>query len=511
MPPTASPPAESDPPTSDTDASPPPWPARYALLTAWTRPATTTARMHRVSPSAAYAVHLVSLAATVLVGVALGAIAGVWEHGRPLGAEFLRIVEELVTELIRQGGGGIIELGIAIVVIEGVFVVLALMIAPFGARDERFRSSLGHALRRTWLHTPHIPVAILLAGLPMIYIQITESQCRQVQFALYERINPPPVPPEDSNDRAAWRKYRAEYHRYSNASWTFVQNHKPWWMSIGADDICGDIALAASVWFVWTLYRGVSAPRPVPPRTHEPLCRWCGYNLTALPPDARCPECGTQVERTLGEDAPRGAPWENRIRAGRLRAFSRTFMAGMRDPADLGRELTQRSARHHPLRFLAVNLAICGLALGAAVAGEIYALRAIMPLSTLFEQDWLALLHMTLFVGAWFTLLGLVIVGLAGLALGTVARIRVRRNLLPWAGQLVAYTSGYLTLWAITGSALMLAFTFRSEELNWLSHQYGISRGAIEVITLLTVHGLAALGYLIHIIRAARGIRYAWR
>jgi hypothetical protein len=336
MPPTASPPAESDPPTSDTDASPPPWPARYALLTAWTRPATTTARMHRVSPSAAYAVHLVSLAATVLVGVALGAIAGVWEHGRPLGAEFLRIVEELVTELIRQGGGGIIELGIAIVVIEGVFVVLALMIAPFGARDERFRSSLGHALRRTWLHTPHIPVAILLAGLPMIYIQITESQCRQVQFALYERINPPPVQPEDSNDRAAWRKYRAEYRRYRNARWTFVQNQKPWWMSIGADDICGDIALAASVWFVWALYRGVSAPRPVPPRTHEPLCRWCGYNLTALPPDARCPECGTQVERTLGEDAPRGAPWENRTRAGRLRAFSRTFMTGMRDPVRPG-------------------------------------------------------------------------------------------------------------------------------------------------------------------------------
>jgi hypothetical protein len=40
---------------------------------------------------------------------------------------------------------------------------------------------------------------------------------------------------------------------------------------------------------------------------------------------------------------------------------------------------------------------------------------------------------------------------------------------------------------------------------------YKVTDGAIEVITLLTVHGLAALGYLIHIIRAARGIRYAWR
>jgi hypothetical protein len=68
-----------------------------------------------------------------------------------------------------------------------------------------------------------------------------------------------------------------------------------------------------------------------------------------------------------------------------------------------------------------------------------------------------------------------------------------------------------LALWAITGGALMLVFTFRAVDLTWLRHQYGISRGAIEVITLLTVHGLAALRYLIHIIRAARGIRYAWR
>jgi hypothetical protein len=31
---------------------------------------------------------------------------------------------------------------------------------------------------------------------------------------------------------------------------------------------------------------------------------------------------------------------------------------------------------------------------------------------------------------------------------------------------------------------------------------YKVTDGAIEGITLLTVHGLAALGYLIHIIRA---------
>ena len=72
--------------------------------------------------------------------------------------------QTLTLQVVGNTNPQLVTAGIVVGVEVG-FVLLGLLLVPWGARDERLVSSMANGLRRTWLQTSHALPAILLCGL----------------------------------------------------------------------------------------------------------------------------------------------------------------------------------------------------------------------------------------------------------------------------------------------------------------------------------------------------------
>jgi hypothetical protein len=496
------------------DAATPPaprrWPAIYTLVTSWTLPATTTARTSHVSLVRAWVIHGFIVLAILATPFALDAWSDVRRNGEPVSrfpGEFIERTATLVRDFQRKPVDAVLFPGIAVGVIEVVFLSVALAVCAFGAQDEHLPSSIRHALRRTWLHTPHVAVAILLAGLLIVELEALRWRMSNDRYEQYLVLHPRPTAPPDSSDvesnageshQAAAQKYdqrRRQYAWVDGRSW--IEQRE---VALGTL-----IVLLTIVWFVSTLCRGISAPRFVQPQERQPLCRLCGYNLVGQPLASRCPECGAPVAGTLGEHATPGPPWQHRARIGHVRAFARTFTDGVRRPTESARKIGNAAPRSHALRYFACNLTLCGMLVVANLMASHYLHLLSHYTTTPLEMTRDALL------GLLCALALAAFAGFVALGSGLIVRILDQRNVLAWIGQSVAYGSGYLVLW--TAASGILALAVDTSWIVWmeLAPLIRVSAGSLQFAAWAIPNIVMGVGYVFHTARGVRGVRYAWR
>lgn len=498
------------------------WSALLALLTAWMLPATTARRTAHVSLRNAYVVHW--LAAVLAVFLAFLLIGGTIhldrrDDGRSEGAivETIALVMEVVREFERDPGTSFLVLASLVLSVELTFLGLAGLLTPWGAGDEPIRASILHSLRRVWLQTSHVLPAFLLIAVFTNSVMAASRQWERDHGAAAPSYEPP-VPPQEPVDAPvgsqAWQDYEAALTQYAeemqaaNAAWEAWWRSRPWYVEYPEGAI-GYVWFAVAAWFLWALFRAVGAPRAIPAVPRPPTCEFCGYNLTAAPMDARCPECGEPVERSLGPDARPGSAWQRTRGLARVAALWWCSVDAIRRPSAFGRQiqLSAGATAHRWLVALLVPLVFIVTTIGIMAC-------FLLERRVAYIDDWI-LVRVMLFTAPIMGYFGALV--LLGVMLATAWLVALyyrwsdQRNLLHAAMQIAAYLGGYIVLWAlISGLAGAAGFVF-DDWFRRMALLLGIDRELLTFGTWFLPNLLCLIGYVYLVRRGTGAARYANR
>jgi hypothetical protein len=425
-----------------------------ALLTAGIMPARTARRTEHVGLLPAFAAHLAALALAFVPAVLLPAFAEEWP------APDLRWIRKELAGAWGDIGRNIehapidalasVLIGLAVIVIG--FLLLATALTAWGASDERLRSSFRHAVRRTWLHTPHLLLASLSSCVLLIaLVEVLPGWCTR---------HPPQRPPMPATPQTAdapeWQAYEK-----AMAAWKPKRDHYEQMVSAVPDDepsgqtwhdTVGVICLVSGVWWLWGLFRAVGAPRAAPGPTRAPLCERCGYNLTGASLDGRCPECGACVRDSLGPDVRPGVVWEHRGDIGWRRAWWRCAVDAVRRPMQFGRQLRVYGGTTDHRRFLIVAML---LAFGVATVA-ILEWWLFLPQFDDRSPSTHDLCVTILLAGGSAALAVLFLTSAAAGLVAFALHVSTGRNLLAGAVRAACYLSGGLLAWGVLASCVPL-------------------------------------------------------
>ena len=455
------------------------WPAVTALLTAGILPATTARPTAHVGLAGALAVHVLVVASTgllilfVAAWVYLGARVRDGETAGPI--RFTAICSTMVEvpaevnrtrkdpwAFLKMVGGSLAATEIGV-------LALAVLVTPWGARDERERSSFRRALCRTWMHTPHALLATALFCMAMLPLLFERESARQAW------MRQRPVGLKLVRGSPAWEAHGADLGKWSRAPdrWPWRVRHAERAATFGL--------FAALTWYVWALLRSVGVRTAAPAVEHPPLCELCGYNLTRASPEGRCPECGEPVSASLEPEARPGAPWERRSQVGWWRAWWRCAIDPIVRPTRFGLQLRASGATTAYRSFLAMHLVGVGLVggglalwwqragpVGSAAGGRVIRLGidSFQPHGLYFEMGAGAGLLIGCFLSGGVLAATLLVAGLVAL----FYRERAGRNLIPVSMQAASYLSVFLLFW--TAFAFGLDAAIIAASLHWIGEPH---------------------------------------
>jgi len=235
-----------------------------ALLLAGFAPRRVARAQASTSLGRAYLAHLLGLAASSVVLLA------VLSRDPVLGADLAELLNPHV--LLAPVGLTIVLASLAAV--ELGFVLLAVLLLPWGDADAPVRPLWRQALRTVWLHTGQVG---LTAGV-LVALQVAGSNLWSLLPQHGNRW-----PPETTPSLLIW----------------LVDNYidlLPWLYAGGV------------AWWVWALLRAMTT-RLTEPEERAPLCESCGYNLSHHEMSGRCPECGRPVAQSLAEGRRSPVRW----------------------------------------------------------------------------------------------------------------------------------------------------------------------------------------------------------
>ena len=497
----------------------PRWPAVAAFVTAWLCPAISARRTLHVRLWAAYAVHLMAAFLTFVLITALFSLA---DNKHPL--HYLQeIIEEFTSSRWQEA---FVALAVSVLCIEIAYLVLALLLTPWGAADERLRSSWSHALRVAWLHTSHaLPTVPLVVALSIGYSRAERAYYQTHPYSSFRTTCTPPSLPTAPSDNSeeAWRDYRAareacnkEYNKKQQEAleqhqraWREWKRHRPFFIRYGPVAITW-IGVACSIWILWALLQAAVVRRPAPPIVHPPLCEFCGYNLTGTPIESRCPECGQLAIDSLGPEVRPGTPWDHADHGGRLRAWWQCGVNAICRPQQFGRQIRIGPQTHRHRRFLATHLPLIFLFGALGVAGCILYEWHRRPASA-DEPE--ILWWIPPIFGGLSVLTVLAIAGLAAGLVGLIYSLKNERNLLPASNQMACYLCLYITAWTAFSSALSVLFfvLVAEDKLRPLARQIKMDHDFL-LFCLWFLPNLALLaGFLVLLWRGTGAAQYANR
>lgn len=431
-----------------------PWPAHWAFVMAWLRPGELARRTASVPLWQAYVVHLVCV--LVAAHMIAGFVGWADNPSYGMGAFVLgigQLYDEFHDGLVEQPVLMTIVIAASILAGEAIFLLVALLFAPWGARDERVRDSFHRAIYLGWLGTPHYLLAICLCGLVVVPVeQVRIDWLNNNDSPPWVVPTPAPRPPnavspnatpeeiaQAKADQEAFQKAQAEYWEAVRRRWDAWRASQPWYVRHN-DALIFWIIMAAAAWSVRTWLRLMDGRPPAPVIERRPMCETCGYDLTGVHLEGRCPECGAAAESSLGEAARCGPPWAHRRAVGCLPAFRETVRMAMKRPDALGQTLrTTTIERDHRSFLLLMMPAFFAVVAGGALLIDLVARSHSTGFGSALDPEVLTMVSPG--CGAATVLLLPIFFGLIAV-LVAMGRARPRgRNLLSASIQAVVYVS----------------------------------------------------------------------
>jgi hypothetical protein len=268
--------------------------------------------------------------------------------------------------------------------------------------------------------------------------------------------------------------------------------------------------VGAGAWVLWALLSAVGARRRVPVIERPPTCETCGYNLTLMPMEARCPECGEPVVNSLGPAVRPGAPWERRGELGRVQTWLSTALVAIARSAWLGRQIRVCSRVVDHRSFCALCLIPSFLAGYCMAIGFDYVQsHGRYGLARSLETP----CFVAPILGILSASLALAVVLTAAGVIGLWVGVAHRRNLLPAAMQVAGYLMGLLAFFGLL-SAGIAVIMFRAASEHWfagLRLRYLVDEEFFAFLGwALPTLGLVLI-YLALLYRGTREARYANR
>lgn len=490
-----------------------------ACLLPWLFPACAARRTQSLSLITAFAVHILAALCGLLLIVLLLAWAGRANMSlHDLTERFTRILREIIREAHTAPGGLPAVLGISAAAILGGHILLALLLMPWGARNEPLRHSLRNSLRQTWLHTTHYAPAILLVGLSTIGLDRLQQNWSATHTGPPPRNWPqPPARPvistSDPNYTKTMEQYNIAYQQWQRQvapltqQWsrthTLWWNSRPWYLR-QQDLVFTGLIFFSACWMLGSLLRGIGTPREVAAITRTPTCLACGYNLTTMPLEARCPECGRLIAASIGPAAQPGPPWEHRRTLGWFRAWRATGILTTRSADEAGRTLRlSADPRHHRL-FLWLHLP---LAIPIGAFG--YFASACLSYGTLnFADRPDEFLAWPLATGFACAAGIFALTCLAAVGIGLWTSWRARRNVLPAAMSLACYLVPVLLAWQFIATFCAISFELLDRAV-WF-RAIPIRPIEVSIVVFFAIPNLYfATLYWRLMLRGTHGARYA--
>jgi len=471
------------------------WPAKMVFLTAGLLPSTTARRTEHVGMASAYVVHVLAGLATAGAVVFLVA----WsEAGSPVSlAGVLSELEQVVGSVGREINAvslviaAITVLGV-IIVIEAAYLLLAALVMPWGACDEPIHASLNSAIRRTWLHTPHALLVVLLVGCFTVPLNRARRECiKEIHNELQPLI-------DSSMGPQQWQ----EYSRARSEAW----GRYPFYLRY-AEQITAISCFACVGWWLWALLRGVGAPRRTQPIARPPMCEMCGYNLTSILMEGRCPECGEPAVCSLGPDVRRGTVWQRRRDLGRLQTYWRCAKDAVIRPVWLGRQLpVSRRVTDHRM-FFALHLPVIFVIAWSGIIGAYVAETGRNPFARDAEIVW----FVAPFAGFFSVAVALLLTATAAGLIAVANRKKVKRNLMAGSVQAACYLSGTLTMW-VALSVILFVLNFAAKDyLHGIAVMISVDRDSVQFLAWVLPNLLCLVLYYWLVGRITSGTRYANR
>ena len=302
----------------------------------------------------------------------------------------------------------------------------------------------------------------------------------------------------------------------------FISNRYP----PGLENIIGPLTLALLLLSLWTLISLIIAVRadyrsPADlPKPHDPWCEFCGYNLTGIDTEKRCPECGKPIAESLSPDARPPTPWESRPTLANFPVIREQLSRIIRQPRQLFFSMPTLTGQRPAQRWLIASVTLVGL-----FATLILPAYNLICLPTIkddrMEWSW-TLLVGCLFVGFVWAGLALMMVGIETTGIATFSRIRAKREpdfggpgsregvFLATSAKVTAYSSILMVPWVFLGGAQLIASQYWS--IHHLSYHWHLSWRVEQIIfaaSLSIAHIGGLLWYEITVYRGIRGIQYA--